>query len=665
MDRPEIPPLPSNNQEISAESRVNASSAERQIDAASLNRWQRTKFFLRAIEVRLRFIGLFVGIGLLMAYWGTIENYWERWTRPDTATTAASTDTEYYCPMHPNVIRPGLEPNGSVPSCPICGMPLSLRKKGEVPELPEGVLTRVQLSPERVQLAGVKTVPVTYMPLSQEVRTVGYVEYDEARLAEIVTRVGGYLEELSVDKTYEQVDEGQPLAEIYSPDLYSGMQELLLAKKHKSGDLIGSARQRLKLLGVSEAEIDEALESEDLGTRLVIRSPLAGQVIEKNVVQGASVEAGAVLFKVADLSTVWIEADVFERDLPFLQPGQEIEARVDALPGETFTGEVALIYPELSTETRTNRIRVFVENPNFLLRPGMFATVFVRTPISETEPFKSALAKSREKPKDADDATLIAYQKICPVTGLKLGSMGHPIKLTVNDQTVFICCDGCKTPLLESPDEYLAKIAPPPSDAVLSIPEQSVIDTGSQKVVYVERESGMFEGVEVKLGPRTGGYYPVVSGLTSADKIAAAGSFLLDAETRLNPAAASAYFGASGSASSSDGADSGAAVSTTRNTTKAKGGLSSSQLAQVQKLSPEDQKLALKQVSCPVTGEPLGSMGPPVKVIVEGQPVFLCCVGCEMEAQEHAEETLKKVKKLTGGKSESPANQSSGTAHVH
>jgi Cu(I)/Ag(I) efflux system membrane fusion protein len=627
------------------------------------NRWQRTKFFLRAIEVRLRFIGLFVGIGLLMAYWGTIENYWERWTRPDTAATAASADTEYYCPMHPNVIRPGLEPNGAVPSCPICGMPLSLRKKGEVPELPEGVLTRVQLSPERVQLAGVKTVPVGYMPLEKEVRTVGYVQYDEGRLSEIVTRVGGYLENLYVDKTFEQVDEGQPLAEIYSPDLYSSMQELLLAKKHSSTDLIASSRQRLKLLGVDDTEIDDALESEESAAKLVIRSPLTGQVIEKNVVQGASVEPGTVLFKIADLSTVWIEADVYERDLPFLQVGQEIEASVEGVPGKSFVGEIALIYPELNAESRTNRIRVLLENPELLLRPGMSATVFVRTPMSETEPFKTQLAKVNQKPDPSDDAALIAFQKICPVTGAKLGSMGSPIKLILNDQPVFICCSSCQKLLQENPDEYLAKLAAPPADAVLSVPEQAVIDTGSQKVVYVEREPGMFEGVEVKLGPRTGGYYPVISGLTAVDKIAAAGSFLLDAETRLNPAAASAYFGASGTAG---GADSGSPTSSiTRSAAKTKGSLSTAQLAQIQKLSLEDQKLAIKQVSCPVTGEPLGSMGKPVKVIVQGQPVFLCCAGCETEALEHAEETLKKVEKLTGEKSESPTRKSSGKTHVH
>jgi Cu(I)/Ag(I) efflux system membrane fusion protein len=627
-------------------------------------RWQRMKFALRAIEVRLRFIGLFVAIALLMAYWNTLENYWERWTRLDSAVAAASGDTEYYCPMHPNVIRPGLEPNGAVPSCPICGMPLSFRKKGEVPELPEGVLTRVQLSPERVQLAGVKTVPVSYMPLAQEIRTVGSVEYDEARLAEIVTRVSGYLEELFIDKTFEHVDEGQPLAEIYSPDLYSSLQELLLAKKHDAKDLIASARQRLKLLGVGDVEIDEALESEESAARLLIRSPLSGQVIEKNVVEGTSVESGTVLFKVADLATVWIEADVYERDLPFLRLGQEIEARVDALPGMSFMGEIALIYPALNAETRTNRIRIFVENPDLLLRPGMFATVLVRTPISETEPFKSELAKAYDKPKDTDDATLIAFQKICPVTGLKLGSMGHPIKLTVNDQAVFICCAGCKTPLLENPEEYLAKIAPPPSDAVLSVPEQAVIDTGSHKVVYVEREPGNFEGVEVKLGPRAGGFYPVISGLTAADRIAAAGSFLLDAETRLNPAAASAYFGASGSDSASQ-AESSTSTSTTRAASKKEGSLSAPQLEQIKKLSPEDQKFALKQKSCPVTGEPLGSMGMPIKVIVAGQPVFLCCAGCEMEAQQNADETLKTVAKLIGNEAAPPTVPASGSGHVH
>jgi Cu(I)/Ag(I) efflux system membrane fusion protein len=632
----------------------------------SQTRWQQAKFFMRAIEVRLRFIGVFVGIGILMVYWTTLESYWDRWTRPDVISAGDSSDSEYYCPMHPTVIRPGREPNGAVPSCPICGMPLSLRKKGEVPELPEGVLTRVQLSPDRVQLAGVKTIPVSYMPLAKEVRTVGYVQYDESRLSEIATRTGGYLEKLYVNKTFEEVDEGQPLAEIYSPDLYSSLQELLLAKKHSSTDLIASSRQRLKLLGVDDADIDDALESEEAVAKMLIRAPLAGQVIEKNVVEGASVEAGTVLFKIADLSTVWIEADVYERDLPFLQVGQEIEASVEGVPGKTFVGEIALIYPELNAESRTNRIRVLLENPELSLRPGMFATVFMRTPMSETEPFKTQLVKINEKPDPSDDAALIAFQKICPVTGSKLGSMGNPIKLIVKDQPVFICCSSCQKLLQDNPDVYLAKLAAPPVDAVLSVPEQAVIDTGMHKVVYVEREPGMYEGVEVKLGPRTGGFYPVISGLTAADKIAAAGSFLLDAETRLNPAAASAYFGASGNAGGQDGKNSNAATSSSaRVAAKGPGGLSAAQLTQIENLSPADRELAIQQVSCPVTGEPLGSMGVPVKIVIQGQPVFLCCVGCELEAKEHPEETVSKVNELRSKSKSKSISDPASPAHQH
>ncbi len=628
------------------------------------SRWQRTKFLLRAIEVRLRFIALFVGIGMLMAYWTTIEAYWDRWTRPNTAASAADADTEFYCPMHPTVIRPGLEPNGAVPSCPICGMPLSKRKKGEVAELPEGVLTRVQLSPERVQLAGVKTVAASYMPLAKEVRTVGYVQYDEARLAEIVTRVGGYLEKLLIDKTFAHVDEGQPLAEIYSPDLYSTIQELRLAQKHGATDLVASARQRLKLLGVDDAEIDEALETSDTGARLLIRSPQSGQVIEKNVVQGASVEAGAVLFKIADLSTVWIEADVYERDLPFLHEGQEIEAVVDALPGKAFEGEIALIYPELNAQTRTNRVRVAVENSELLLRPGMFATVRIRTPMSETEPFKTVIAKARQGPETGDDEALIAFQDTCPVTGKKLGSMGDPLKVSVGDKPVFICCAGCETPLLENPDEYLLKLAPPPDDAVLSVPEQSVIDTGTQQVVYVEREPGLFEGVEVVLGPRAGGFYPVISGLAAGDRIAAAGSFLLDAETRLNPAAASAYFGASGN----DGGTSNTSTTqSARSTGKKPAKPSPAALEQINKLPPEDRELAIAQAVCPVTDEPLGSMGPPAKVMVEGEAVFLCCKGCERDVRENPEQVLAKVRKLRGEGNEqsSTAESPAPSGHQH
>jgi len=629
--------------------------------------WQRAKFVLRAIEVRLRFIALFVGIGLLMVYWRTIENYWDRWSRPSTQAAAAEAGTEFYCPMHPTVIRPGLEPNGAVPSCPICGMPLSKRNKGEVPELPEGVTARVQLSPERVKLAGVETVAASYMPLSKEVRTVGYVAYDERRLSEIVTRVSGYLEKLYVNNTFVTVKKGEPLAEIYSPELYSSVQELLLAQKHGAKDLIASSRQRLKLLGIGDTEIDDALAGGSDRPRLLIRSPQSGQVVEKNVVEGASVEAGATLFKIADLSEVWIEADVFERDLSFLHEGQQVEATVDAIPGKTFEGKISLIYPELNTETRTTRVRVSVENADLLLRPGMYATVLIKTPMSETEPFREQIV-SRQQPEGSSDAALIAFQKICPVTGAKLGSMGEPVKVQVGAQTVFLCCEGCEKPLQEQSAKYLERLAAPPDDAVLSIPEQAVIDTGRMKVVYVEREPGLYEGVEVELGPRTGGYYPVIDGLSAGDKVAAAGSFLLDAETRLNPGASSSYFGASGGPSgigAENNSTSSVPATGGMQKTKTKS-LSAADLKNIAKLPADNRELAIAQGVCPVTGEPLGSMGVPVKVMLKGIPVFLCCKGCEEKAHEDGDEIVRKLKRSgTATDEKRDANPPAKAAHQH
>ena len=138
-------------------------------------------------------------------------NYWERWTRPRSGVARQlEPGQEFYCPMDPQVIRSTYEPNGDVPKCPICGMPLSLRKKGETPKLPEGITGRVQLSPERIQLAGIKTVPVEYRPVAKQTTTVGYVTYDESRLSRIVSRVEGYVEKLYVDDDVRRRPPGRP-----------------------------------------------------------------------------------------------------------------------------------------------------------------------------------------------------------------------------------------------------------------------------------------------------------------------------------------------------------------------------------------------------------------------------------------------------------------------
>lgn len=614
------------------------------------SRWKGVLFAIKAVEIRLRFIAVLVGIGLLIGYWDTLRNYWDKWTRPSSgAVAAAGSSEEFYCPMHPKVVRDTLDPDGTVPECPICGMPLSKRQKGEAPELPPGVLSRAQFSPERVQLAGIRTVPVEYRPLVKDLRTVGWVEYDESRLSKVVTRVDGYVEKLFVNKTFEPVEAGAPLAELYSPELFSASQELLLAHKRNLADLARSGREKLRLLGVSEQEIDQLLEEGEAQSRVTIRSPQKGDVIAKYVVEGSRVEEGMTLLEVADLSVVWIEADVYEKDVRFLKVGQPIEATVESVPGEVFEGTVTLIHPIVERETRTNRVRFELPNPEQLLRPGMYATVQVQRPVAELEPSATQIARRTAVPEGDDVALLAAWQQTCPVTGLDLGSMGPPVEVEIGGEKILLCCNGCVEPIEDNPDEYLKKLAPPPEDQVLAIPRESVIDTGSKHVVYVEREPGLFEGVEVKLGPRTGEYYPVISGLLPGDRIAGAGAFLIDAETRLNPAAASTYFGASGQSheghstppatrSPSSQGTSEPAASTKPRT------LSPKHLQQIALLDPADQEAAKKQVLCPITDLPLGSMGVPIKKAVDGETLFLCCEGCEGEVEKNPQDALRKAR---------------------
>jgi Cu(I)/Ag(I) efflux system membrane fusion protein len=285
-------------------------------------------------------------------------------------------------------------------------------------------------------------------------------------------------------------------------------------------------------------------------------------VFEKRVVEGDRVEAGQTLFEVADLSTVWIEGELYEKDAVALEPGRTVEATVDAYPGRVFTGRVSLVHPHVETTTRTLRVRCEFENPQHELRPGMFATLQFQTPIVETEPFRSKLAADRELialasadvPESTErDEAIAALQKVCPVTGDKLGSMGTPVRAVVDLRVVMLCCASCKEKLADRPAYYLARMSAVTDDGVLAVPERSVIDTGSQKIVYVEREPGVFDGVPVTLGPRAGAYYSVVDGVLAGDRVAAAGAFLVDAETRLNPSASAAYFGASGGPESKKG----------------------------------------------------------------------------------------------------------------
>jgi Cu(I)/Ag(I) efflux system membrane fusion protein len=361
-----------------------------------------------------------------------------------------------------------------------------------------------------------------------------------------------------------------------------------------------------------------------------------------------------MLFEIADLASIWIEVEVYERDLALVHEGQEISATVEAYPNRVFRGRVSLIYPELNAATRTNRVRFEIVNNELHLRSGMYATVVLDTPVQQTEPFKSRLVSKSTIP--ADRVAAIASQVNCPVTGAKLGSMGDPVSVQASGQTVFLCCAGCEKAIGQDPEKYLTRMRTVSDAGVLSVPESAVIDTGNQKIVYIEREEGLYDGVEVQLGPKSDGYYAVVAGLMPGDRVAAAGAFLIDAETRLNPAASASYFGASGGPSASTGTTSTSdgmaampdmkkddAPSTAINFATSR--LTADELVEIGKLSIEDQKLAKEQVLCPVTMEPLGSMGKPLKVMVKGDAIMICCKGCAKKVEKEADAMLEMVRR--------------------
>ena len=359
---------------------------------------------------------------------------------------------------------------------------------------------------------------------------------------------------------------------------------------------------------VGQEEIDAIVASGEPSPRLVIRSPRTGHIVDKKIVVGASVEAKMTLFEVADLTTVWIEAEVFENDIPFLQAGQEVEATVEAYPNRKFKGKLALVHPHLEIATRTNRIRFKLDNPEHELRPGMFASVLIDTPLESIEPYRTLAAKSA---------------RITPASrGLSQSS---------SDENGTV-------PLPVAKYEFLV------------VPQQAVVDTGARKVVYVQREAGVFEGREVQLGPRQDDFYPVLTGLKAGEQVAAAGSFLIDAETRLNPAAASTYFGASGGPQTGSSSPAPAVQQKQAAPAETKSPVteapSADDMKNIEQLPDGDRQAATKQRSCPVTDAALGSMGVPIKIALRGQTVFLCCKSCIGKAKRDPDGVLKKLAEM-------------------
>jgi Cu(I)/Ag(I) efflux system membrane fusion protein len=575
-------------------------------------------FVLRVWLARLRFIAIVALVGLVIIEWETINAYWEKWTRPAAAKAATASDTEYYCPMHPQIIREHPD------KCPICGMPLSARKKGEKDEeepIPPGVIRRVQLSPYRVALAGLQTWEVGYLPLTKVIRTVGSVEFDERKLARISDQIKGQsrIDKLYVNYTGQMVEKGEPLALLYSPELMETVQELRDARAEGNKEHERLSRERLRLFGIDADQIDHDLHTDPAKglTHFVVRSPIHGHVIRRYPIVGQYVKEGDPLYDMADLSTVWIEGQVYEDDVAFLKDAAArhlpVEATIKTYPGRVFQGTVAFVHPHLDTSSRTLRVRFDLPNPGHELRPGMWGTVRLEVPTAKLELFARANREDWQLATAADGLAHAVAAPQAPAPGAGL------------------------TPLLQAAVQSLLL----KNQLVLAVPESAIIDTGSYQFVYREAAPGLYYCVEVRLGPRSGGFYPVVAGLEPGDKIVTYGSFLLDADTKLNPGVGSTYFGASGGPATQH---KGEAAPTPQPSTTADE--DAKVLAGLSKLSRADRTLAKAQKKCPIMGTRLGVMGRPVKLLVQGEPVFLCCTACVKGARARPADTLGTVHQL-------------------
>jgi Cu(I)/Ag(I) efflux system membrane fusion protein len=327
----------------------------------------------------------------------------------------------------------------------------------------------VEIPADRQPLIGMKSVAVAVRPLSRTIRTVGRVEYDERRFRTVNAKFEGWIEKLYVDYTGHPVKKGEPLADLYSPELLATQREYLQLLKwsrepkpdgtsvtdkmvaRDAAALAAAARERLKLWDISDEQIRRIGETGEPVRTLTLFSPVDGHVVQKMAVQGMRVMPGEKLFDVADLESLWVVADIYEADLPLIRPGQEALIALAGSPGQSYRARIDFINPSLAGETRTAKARFTIPNPGEKIKPQMFTEVEIKIDLGR--------------------------------------------KLTV--------------------------------------PDDAVIDTGVRQIVYVDRKEGNFEPREVELGARTEGYREVLRGLKAGEKVAASAAFLVDSEAQL------------------------------------------------------------------------------------------------------------------------------------
>jgi Cu(I)/Ag(I) efflux system membrane fusion protein len=471
----------------------------------------------------------------------------------------------------------------------------------------------IHVDPATRRVANIHTVAVTTMPMTRTIRAIGELKYDEGTLKTISAYVDGRLDRLYADYTGVVVKKGDHLALVYSPRLYSGQVELLLAKKSRddsqgstlarvvqsNGDLYASARERLILLGMTEMQIEHLEEAGEADSRMHLCAPISGTVIEKMAVEGQYVKEGDAIYKLADLSTVWLMLRLFPEDAATIRYGQKVEAEVQSLPGREFTGRVAFIDPNVDPKTRTVGVRVVIPNHDGLLRVGDYAKATIDVPLSDTQQslvYDPELANKWISPRHPHVTAESAGP--CPICGVALVPAAQ---FGFTDQ-------------------------PSVSSEALVVPRDAVLMAGSNSVVYVETEPGRFEIRRVVLGPSCGDQIVIRSGVKHGEQVATRGNFLIDSQMQL--------------------AGKPSLIDPTRLEPTNDEAMPPEMIAALSGLSAEDRVLVDNQGICPVAEYRLGSMGTPKKVDVNGTPVFICCDGCRERLLSEPEKYLAKLASL-------------------
>lgn len=362
-----------------------------------------------------------------------------------------------------------------------------------------GVLT---ITSHDVAMAEVGTTTVERRALVRRLRAVGTVGYNETGLTTVPSRVQGYVEKLFVSSVGLPVKAGDHLAEVYSPDLIMAQQELLTGRDPTAGNLIANAaRLKLRRYGISDEVIDQIASSGKAQERLVITAPRAGTVVEKMIDAYSPVMMGMPLYRIADLSSIWIHLAIHEQDLALVRPGQTVMVTSDTWPGERFNGRVTLIEPSLDPETRTARARVVLADEQQRLRPGMYVLGEITVPLAVD---------------GTPGPTGVEGRWTCAM---------HPDVLT----DAAGACPVCAMPLEQIPARKALTDARRP----LAIPAQAVLSLGTRDLVYTVVGPGRYRPVAVDLGARAEDWWLVRRGLEEGQQIVSRGAFLLDSEAQI------------------------------------------------------------------------------------------------------------------------------------